>query len=172
MGMQHKLARLCDAQACLMIDAEHGRYAAVQPCAGCDDARCVKSGCYAPANETGKAACDGGSIGCESACEAHLVLCADGGPDDELVDVVELVPVLIARVHVPEQGLELGPAGNAHVERLGGDEGVGVEQVEVVQVCEVAQQLACMCQHVFKVYHVTADLQSPHSRTAARAPCT
>jgi len=50
--------------------------------------------------------------------EGHLVLGADGAADDELVDVVELVPVLIARVHVPEHGLKLGAARDAHVQAL------------------------------------------------------
>lgn len=71
----------------------------------------------------------------------HLVLGADGGADDELVDVVELVPVLVPRVHVAEQRLKLGPPRDAHVERLGGDEGVDVKQVEVVAVDQVGQQL-------------------------------
>jgi len=50
--------------------------------------------------------------------EGHLVLCADGAADDELVDVVELIPVLVARVHVAEHGLELGTSGDAHVQAL------------------------------------------------------
>mmetsp|Transcript_8730 Transcript_8730/g.18588 ORF Transcript_8730/g.18588 Transcript_8730/m.18588 type:complete len:335 (-) Transcript_8730:298-1302(-) len=75
--------------------------------------------------------------------EGHLVLCADGAADDELVDVVELIPVLVAGVHVPEQGLELGPSGDAHVEGLGCDEGLRLKQVEVVAVCKVAHQLTC-----------------------------
>jgi hypothetical protein len=40
--------------------------------------------------------------------EGHAVLGADGVADDDLVDVVELVPVLLVLRHVPEQGLELG----------------------------------------------------------------
>jgi hypothetical protein len=73
----------------------------------------------------------------------HLVLSANGGPNDELVDVVELVPVLIAGVHVAVQRLELGATRDAHVERLGGDEAVVVEEVEVVAIRQIAQQLTC-----------------------------
>mmetsp|Transcript_3724 Transcript_3724/g.13066 ORF Transcript_3724/g.13066 Transcript_3724/m.13066 type:complete len:226 (+) Transcript_3724:6931-7608(+) len=73
--------------------------------------------------------------------EGHLVLSPDGLPDDELVDVVELVPVLVPGLHVPEKGLELGPPRHAHVQGLGGDKVVPVEKVEVVLVREVGQQL-------------------------------
>mmetsp|Transcript_736 Transcript_736/g.1704 ORF Transcript_736/g.1704 Transcript_736/m.1704 type:complete len:700 (-) Transcript_736:62-2161(-) len=73
--------------------------------------------------------------------ERHLVLGAQRRADDELVDVVELVPVLVRLVHVPEQRLELRPARDAHVQRLGGEERLLLEQVEVVLVREVAEQL-------------------------------
>jgi hypothetical protein len=39
-------------------------------------------------------------------------------PDDELVDVIELIPVLIAGVHITEKGLKLGPTRDAHVQGL------------------------------------------------------
>ena len=58
-------------------------------------------------------------------------------PDNELVDVVELIPVLIARVHIAEQGLKLGPAWNAHVEALGCDERRRLKQIKVVAVHKV-----------------------------------
>ncbi len=66
--------------------------------------------------------------------QAHLVLSPDGRPDDELVDVIELVPILITGVHVPEEGLKLWPARDAHVQGLGSDEAVDIEQVEVVEI--------------------------------------
>ncbi len=44
-------------------------------------------------------------------------------------------------LHVAEERLELRPARDTHVERLGGDEGIEVEEVEVVVVHQVAQQL-------------------------------
>ena len=61
--------------------------------------------------------------------------------DDELVNVVELVPVLICLVHPAVQGLEFGSSGDAHVERLGGEKSLLFEEVEVVPVRQVRQQL-------------------------------
>ena len=73
--------------------------------------------------------------------ESHLVLGAQRGSDDQLVDVVELVPVLVSLVHVAVEGFKLWPAGDAHVQRLGGEERLLLEEVEVVLVREVRQQL-------------------------------
>mmetsp|Transcript_26833 Transcript_26833/g.45004 ORF Transcript_26833/g.45004 Transcript_26833/m.45004 type:complete len:337 (+) Transcript_26833:5589-6599(+) len=73
--------------------------------------------------------------------ERHLVLGAEWRTDDELVDVVELVPVLIGLVHVAVQRLELGAARDAHVQRLRREEGLALEQVEVVLVRQIAEQL-------------------------------
>lgn len=72
--------------------------------------------------------------------ERDLVLGADLLPDDDLVDVVELVPVVVKVVGVAEQGLEARATGDGHVERLGREERLGLEQVEVVGVVEVAQE--------------------------------
>ena len=47
--------------------------------------------------------------------ELDLVLRADLVADDDLVDVVELVPVVLVRVVVPEQRLELGPARDRQI---------------------------------------------------------
>ena len=44
------------------------------------------------------------------------------------------------RIHLDER-LVLGPAWDGHVERLGGEEGLEVEQVEVVVVDQVGHQL-------------------------------
>ena len=75
----------------------------------------------------------------EKAC---LVFSADGRPDDELVDVIELIPVLVSGINVSKERLKLWPSWDAHVERLGSDEGIGVEKVEVVEICEVRKQLS------------------------------
>ena len=69
------------------------------------------------------------------------------------VDVIELAPVVILhpplpgpgakRTHVEsvlDQGLILRPAGDGHVEGLGGEEGLEVEEVEVVVVEEVGEE--------------------------------
>ena len=75
----------------------------------------------------------------EKAC---LVFSANGRPNDKLVDVIELIPVLVSGIHVSEERLKLWPSWDAHVERLRSDEGIGVEQVKVVEICEVRKQLS------------------------------
>mmetsp|Transcript_34164 Transcript_34164/g.96254 ORF Transcript_34164/g.96254 Transcript_34164/m.96254 type:complete len:297 (-) Transcript_34164:851-1741(-) len=74
--------------------------------------------------------------------ERDAALGANGVPDDDLVNVVELVPVLVRGIRVAEEGLELGATRNGQVERLGGEERLEVEEVKVVGISEVAQQLA------------------------------
>jgi hypothetical protein len=77
----------------------------------------------------------------EEVRERDPVLGAHRLADDDLVDVVELVPVVVVRVQVAVQRLELGPARDGHVERLCGEEGAEVKHVVVVRVRHVAQQL-------------------------------
>ena len=77
----------------------------------------------------------------EQVREGELVLGPDRRADDDLVDVVELVPVVVLRLEVAVEGLELGPAGDGHVERLGRHEGGQVEEVEVVLVRQVRDEL-------------------------------
>ncbi|RUP50905.1 hypothetical protein BC936DRAFT_137165 [Jimgerdemannia flammicorona] len=84
---------------------------------------------------------DGAREGVVEEGERDLVLCTDGLANDDLVDVVELVPVLVGCVHVAVERLELGPAGNGHVEGLSGEEGVEVKEVKVVLVAQVREQL-------------------------------
>mmetsp|Transcript_8069 Transcript_8069/g.26445 ORF Transcript_8069/g.26445 Transcript_8069/m.26445 type:complete len:203 (-) Transcript_8069:717-1325(-) len=66
--------------------------------------------------------------------ELHLVLGADLVPDDDLIDVVEFVPIVLVNVRVSEQRLELGPAWDGAVERFGGKEGTLVKQMKVVRI--------------------------------------
>ena len=73
--------------------------------------------------------------------EGDAVFGADRLPNDDLVDVVELIPVLVLRIGVLDQRLELGPARNGHVERFGREERLEVEQIKVVVVDQVRQQL-------------------------------
>src|SRR5258708_3162151 len=61
--------------------------------------------------------------------------------NDDLGDVVELVPVVIIVVQITVQRLELGSTGNRHVECLGREEALLVEQIEVVAVVQVRHQL-------------------------------
>mmetsp|Transcript_15679 Transcript_15679/g.34077 ORF Transcript_15679/g.34077 Transcript_15679/m.34077 type:complete len:308 (-) Transcript_15679:1238-2161(-) len=49
------------------------------------------------------------------------VLGTDGEADDDLVNVVELIPILLILIlHVTKERVELGPAGDGNVESLGG----------------------------------------------------
>ena len=74
--------------------------------------------------------------------ESDLVLGSDHAPDDDLVDIVELVPILVIGVHVTVQRLKLGSTGKGNVERLGGEERLAVKQVERVLVRVVTQELS------------------------------
>ena len=96
--------------------------------------------------------------------ELDLVLRADLVADHDLVDVVELVPVVLVRVVVAcgpdavatrlpcglnedaaslaKQRLELGPAGDRQVQRLRREEAPAIKEVEVVRVEEVRHELA------------------------------
>mmetsp|Transcript_20098 Transcript_20098/g.58313 ORF Transcript_20098/g.58313 Transcript_20098/m.58313 type:complete len:589 (-) Transcript_20098:72-1838(-) len=73
--------------------------------------------------------------------ERDAVLRAELLTHDDLVNVVELVPVLVLVVHVPVKRLELGAAGDGHVKGLRGVEGLLLEEVEVVPVHEIREQL-------------------------------
>ena len=48
------------------------------------------------------------------------ILCSDLLPNDDLVDVVEFIPVLLVNIVVAVQGFELGPSRDRKVERLHG----------------------------------------------------
>ena len=69
------------------------------------------------------------------------ILSSNWLPDDDLVDVVELVPIFIGRVHVLDERLKFRTARYGHVQRFGGEERFEIEQVEVVVVQEVGEQL-------------------------------
>lgn len=68
---------------------------------------------------------------------AYLILSPDGRSDDQLVDIVELIPVLIPGVHISEQRLKFGPSRYTHVQRLCCYEAGCVKQVEIVLICKV-----------------------------------
>ena len=74
--------------------------------------------------------------------ECYLVLSPDLVPHYDLVDVVELVPVLVLLVDVSVQGLELWPSRYCLVEGFCSVEALLVEEVKVVLVSEVGEQLA------------------------------
>jgi len=74
--------------------------------------------------------------------EGYFVLGPDGVSDDDLVDVVELVPVLVFFNHVLEQRLELGSAWNRHIECLCSVEGLLVKEVVVIGVDKISLEVA------------------------------
>mmetsp|Transcript_39335 Transcript_39335/g.83814 ORF Transcript_39335/g.83814 Transcript_39335/m.83814 type:complete len:530 (-) Transcript_39335:36-1625(-) len=73
--------------------------------------------------------------------EGDAVLCSELLTNDDLVDVVELVPILILVVHVAVQRLELGASRNGHVQSLRSVERLLLEEVEVILVHQIGQQL-------------------------------
>mmetsp|Transcript_29770 Transcript_29770/g.62394 ORF Transcript_29770/g.62394 Transcript_29770/m.62394 type:complete len:322 (-) Transcript_29770:609-1574(-) len=73
--------------------------------------------------------------------ERNAILCPNLLPNDDLVDVVELVPVLLINVVIAIQGLELRPTRDCKIQRLGRVERLGIEEVEVVLVGQIAEQL-------------------------------
>lgn len=73
--------------------------------------------------------------------ESNLVLRSDDVSDDNLVDIIEFVPVLVEGVHVSVQRLKFGTTRQSNVERFGSEETLLIKQVECVVVRVVAQQL-------------------------------
>ena len=73
--------------------------------------------------------------------ERDPVLRPDGLTDDDLVDVVELVPVVVKSSGVLDERLVLGTSRDGDVQSLGREERLEVEQVEVVLVDQVGHQL-------------------------------
>lgn len=69
------------------------------------------------------------------------VLCTHRLSDDNLVDVVKLIPVFVAHVVVLDQGFKFRTTRNGHVESLCCEEALRIEQVEEVIVNEIRQQL-------------------------------
>ena len=53
--------------------------------------------------------------------ECDLVFRAYLLSDDNLTDIIELVPVFVERIHVPVQRFELGPTRYGHVQGFGGE---------------------------------------------------
>ena len=92
--------------------------------------------------------------------ECNPILGPDRLTNDDLVDVVELVPVVVLGQGVLDEGLELGSARDGDVERLGGEEGLHVEQVEVVLVHQVGQQL--IGHPTQATPHIIQDFHSSH----------
>ena len=70
-----------------------------------------------------------------------LILCANLVSYDNLVDIVELVPVFIFLVHVTIEWLKFRATWDGHVESLSRVERLLIEEVEVVLVGQIRQKL-------------------------------
>lgn len=73
--------------------------------------------------------------------KGYFVLCSDGVSHDDLVDIVEFIPILIEIAEISVERLELGASGNGHVEGFGGEERFEVEQVVVIFIDNVGEHL-------------------------------
>ena len=69
------------------------------------------------------------------------ILGADLLSNDDLVDVVELVPILFVHVVVTIERLKLRPSGYGQIQSLRGVKRLGVEEVKIVAIRQIAEQL-------------------------------
>jgi hypothetical protein len=69
--------------------------------------------------------------------EGNSILSSDCLTDNNLIDVVELIPIFITKTQISVQWLKLRATGDSHVQGLGGVERFEFEEVEVVLVCEI-----------------------------------
>lgn len=51
--------------------------------------------------------------------KCYLVLCSDWLADDDLTDVIELIPIFILVIHITEKRLEFGATRNGHIQSFG-----------------------------------------------------
>ena len=77
--------------------------------------------------------------------EGNLVLGANLVSNDDLIDIVELVPVFIAilTVYVTIEGLEFRTTRDSQVEGLGSVKRLLIEEIKVVFVSQVRKKLIC-----------------------------
>ena len=69
------------------------------------------------------------------------VLCPYRLSDDDLIDVVKLIPIVVLCQRVFHQGLKLWTSRNSDVQRLGGEEGLEVEKIEIIVVNQIGHEL-------------------------------
>ncbi len=73
--------------------------------------------------------------------ECDPILCSDRLTNNDLVDVIELIPVILKRCGILDQRFVFGSSGDGNVKGLGREKGLQVEQVKVVVVNQVSHQL-------------------------------
>ena len=76
----------------------------------------------------------------EDKWESNPVLRLDRLTNNNLVDIVELVPVFVLLVGIPKQGLEPRSARDRHIQSLGGVERFQVKQVLAIRVLSLVRQ--------------------------------
>jgi len=75
--------------------------------------------------------------------ERNFVFSSNLVPYDDLVDVVELVPVFIVLKLIAIERLKLGAAWDSQVQSLGCVERLLIKQIEVVFIRQIREQLVC-----------------------------
>ena len=73
--------------------------------------------------------------------EGNLILCSYLMSHNDLINVVEFIPVLVFILDVSVQRFKLRTSRDRHVQRLGREEAALVKEVEVVLINQIAQQL-------------------------------
>ena len=71
--------------------------------------------------------------------EGDFILGADLVADNNLINIIEFVPVFILLINITIQWLELRTARDGQIECFGGVEGLLVEEVEIILVGKVGQ---------------------------------
>ena len=71
--------------------------------------------------------------------EGDFILGADLVADNNLINIIEFVPVFILLINITIQWLELRTARDGQIECLGSVEGLLVEEVEIILVGKVGQ---------------------------------
>lgn len=73
--------------------------------------------------------------------ECDLVLGSDLVTNDDLTDVIELIPILVLLEDVSEQWFELRTTWNSHIQRLCRVQRSFVEQVVIILIHDIGTQL-------------------------------
>lgn len=73
--------------------------------------------------------------------------------NNDFVDVVELIPIVVANIVVFDQWLKFRSTGNGHIQCFGGEETLWIEQIEKVAVDQIREQLigqTIECRHLWQ----------------------
>lgn len=73
--------------------------------------------------------------------KCNFVLSSNGMPDNDLIDIVELIPILIKVTQISVERLELWTSWNSNVESFSSEERFEVEQIKIVFINDVRKHL-------------------------------